>query len=71
LNDQDFIKIPVWFKSDSGAVAYLPNMINMLVCNEKFLAAKPYGPTNSGNDVFEQKVENQLGATKVKFIEDY
>lgn len=53
------------------AVAYTPDMVNLLADETTLVAAKPFGPRNNGVDVFENDAQTKLGEYTIHFIDDW
>ncbi|NXH18853.1 PADI1 deiminase, partial [Bucco capensis] len=75
LAEQDILDIPQLFHGDvnSGAGAYFPDMVNMLVLGKHLGIPKPFGPVVGGQCCLEEKVRallEPLGLT-CTFIDDY
>ncbi|NXI37310.1 PADI1 deiminase, partial [Galbula dea] len=75
LAEQDIIDIPQLFDGsvDSGAEAFFPDMVNMLVLGKHLGIPKPFGPMVGGQCCLEKKVRallEPLGLT-CTFIDDY
>ena len=71
LSDPDFVKIPTIFEDKTKAVAYVPDMVNLLVDGTTLVLAKPFGPRNNGADVFENDATNKLSGYSIHFIDDW
>ncbi|NXX41108.1 PADI4 deiminase, partial [Tricholaema leucomelas] len=75
LAEQDIIDLPQLFrgKVDSGAEAFFPDMVNMLVLGRHLGIPKPFGPVVGGQCCLEEKVRallEPLGLT-CTFIDDF
>ncbi|XP_009070486.1 PREDICTED: protein-arginine deiminase type-1-like, partial [Acanthisitta chloris] len=75
LAEQDILDIPQLFqgKVDSGAEAFFPDMVNMLVLGKQLGIPKPFGPVVGGQCCLEERVRallEPLGLT-CTFIDDY
>ncbi|XP_066493203.1 protein-arginine deiminase type-2 [Tiliqua scincoides] len=62
LEEKDIIDIPALFKIDKGgkAMAYFPNMVNMIVLSRDLGVAKPFGPIIEDECCLEQHVSSLL-----------
>ncbi|ETE59251.1 Protein-arginine deiminase type-2, partial [Ophiophagus hannah] len=74
LKEKDIIDLPALFKIDKGgkAMAYFPNMVNMIVLSRDLGVPKPFGPIIEGECCLEQYVSSllePLGLT-CTFIDD-
>ncbi|XP_050178210.1 protein-arginine deiminase type-1-like [Myiozetetes cayanensis] len=75
LAEPDIVDIPQLFHGDvaSGAEAFFPDMVNMLVLGRHLGIPKPFGPVVGGQCCLEQRVREllePLGLT-CTFIDDY
>ncbi|KAM6434977.1 protein-arginine deiminase type-2-like [Liasis olivaceus] len=74
LREKDITDLPALFKMDKGgkAMAYFPNMVNMIVLSRDLGVPKPFGPIIEGECCLEQHVSSllePLGFT-CSFIDD-
>uniref|UniRef100_A0A8C6Y4E4 Peptidyl arginine deiminase 2 n=1 Tax=Naja naja TaxID=35670 RepID=A0A8C6Y4E4_NAJNA len=62
LKEKDIIDLPALFKMDKGgkAMAYFPNMVNMIVLSRDLGVPKPFGPIIEGECCLEQYVSSLL-----------
>ncbi|XP_058016975.1 protein-arginine deiminase type-2 [Ahaetulla prasina] len=62
LREKDIIDLPALFKMDKGgkAIAYFPNMVNMIVLSRNLGVPKPFGPIIEGECCLEQHVSSLL-----------
>ncbi|XP_032088021.1 protein-arginine deiminase type-2-like [Thamnophis elegans] len=62
LSEKDIIDLPALFKIDKGgkAMAYFPNMVNMIVLSRDLGIPKPFGPIIEGECCLEQNVSSML-----------
>ncbi|XP_048374602.1 protein-arginine deiminase type-3-like [Sphaerodactylus townsendi] len=74
LSERDILDIPQLFTSyDSWAMAFFPNMVNMLVLGKHLGIPKPFGPVIGGQCCLEAEVHSllqPLGLT-CRFIDDF
>ncbi|KAK4809811.1 hypothetical protein QYF61_014279 [Mycteria americana] len=75
LSEQDILDIPQLFQGDvaTGAGAFFPDMVNMLVLGRHLGIPKPFGPLAGGQCCLEERVRallEPLGLT-CTFIDDY
>lgn len=79
LDDEDIIDLPILFKlemeeeGESRAVAYYPDMVNMIVLGKNLGIPKPFGPRVDGHCVLEAEMLSLmegLGLT-CTFIDDF
>ncbi|XP_041876443.1 protein-arginine deiminase type-1-like isoform X2 [Corvus kubaryi] len=75
LAEQDIIDIPQLFQGDvaSGAEAFFPDMVNMLVLGRHLGIPKPFGPAVGGRCCLEQRVRELLEPLGLSctFIDDF
>ncbi|NXK90100.1 PADI2 deiminase, partial [Formicarius rufipectus] len=75
LSELDIVDIPQLFHGDvsSGANAFFPNMVNMLVLGRHLGIPKPFGPMVGGQCCLEQRVRELLEPLGLSctFIDDY
>ncbi|NWV00858.1 PADI1 deiminase, partial [Upupa epops] len=75
LAEQDIIDLPQLFRGDldSGAEAFFPNMVNMLVLGRHLGIPKPFGPKVGGQCCLEERVRALLEPLGLSctFIDDY
>uniref|UniRef100_A0A672R8T2 protein-arginine deiminase n=1 Tax=Sinocyclocheilus grahami TaxID=75366 RepID=A0A672R8T2_SINGR len=78
LDDEDIIDLPILFKvleekTGSRAVAYYPDMVNMIVLGNKLGVPKPFGPKVNGRCALETEVCSLLEPLGLKctFIDDF
>lgn len=75
LAEQDIIDIPQLFQADhqARAVAYFPDMVNMLVLGRHLGIPKPFGPLVDGQCCLEERVRALLQPLGLSctFINDY
>ncbi|XP_043097375.1 protein-arginine deiminase type-2 isoform X2 [Puntigrus tetrazona] len=78
LDDEDIIDLPILFKvleekNCSRAVAYYPDMVNMIVLGDQLGVPKPFGPTVNGRCALETEVCSLLEPLGLKctFIDDF
>uniref|UniRef100_A0A670ZWS0 Peptidyl arginine deiminase 2 n=1 Tax=Pseudonaja textilis TaxID=8673 RepID=A0A670ZWS0_PSETE len=62
LKEKDIVDLPALFKIDKGgkAMAYFPNMVNMIVLSRDLGIPKPFGPIIEGECCLEQYVSSLL-----------
>ncbi|KAG8569877.1 hypothetical protein GDO81_014575 [Engystomops pustulosus] len=73
LTEEDIIDIPALFKlQNDKAVAFFPNMVNMIVLGKKLGIPKPYGPVIKETCCLEDYVIQQLKPLELRctFIDD-
>ncbi|XP_016395881.1 protein-arginine deiminase type-2-like [Sinocyclocheilus rhinocerous] len=77
LDDEDIIDLPILFKvleekTGPRAVAYYPDMVNMIVLGDKLGVPKPFGPKVNGRCALETEVCSLLEPLGLKctFIDD-
>ncbi|OCT73391.1 hypothetical protein XELAEV_18036368mg [Xenopus laevis] len=75
LTEDDIIDIPALFKLETGgrALAFFPNMVNMLVLGKELGIPKPYGPVIKESCCLEDYVVSLLKPLELNctFIEDF
>jgi protein-arginine deiminase len=77
LTDANFVEIPAifyWAPSYEEAWAWIPNLVNLLVCGERLVVAKPFGPREPNQtDVFEEYVEDSVETIGLdaRFVDDW
>ncbi|CAB1450188.1 unnamed protein product [Pleuronectes platessa] len=78
LEDEDIIDLPILFKLDeertvSRAVAYYPDMVNMIVLGKNLGIPKPFGPKVNGRCVLEAEMCSLMGGLGLTctFIDDF
>ncbi|NXF13058.1 PADI3 deiminase, partial [Smithornis capensis] len=75
LAEPDILDIPQLFRGDvsSGAEAFFPDMVNMLVLGRHLGIPKPFGPVVGGQCCLEQRVRELLEPLGLSctFIDDY
>ncbi|XP_005409873.1 PREDICTED: protein-arginine deiminase type-3 isoform X2 [Chinchilla lanigera] len=74
LADQDIIDIPQLFKSEQKkAMAFFPDLVNMLVLGKYLGIPKPFGPVINGRCCLEEKVRSLLEPLGLHctFIDDF
>uniref|UniRef100_A0A8C6R252 Protein-arginine deiminase type-3 n=1 Tax=Nannospalax galili TaxID=1026970 RepID=A0A8C6R252_NANGA len=74
LADHDIIDIPQLFKSERRkAVAFFPDLVNMLVLGKHLGIPKPFGPIINGRCCLEEKVRSLLEPLGLhcSFIDDF
>uniref|UniRef100_A0A671KBA3 protein-arginine deiminase n=1 Tax=Sinocyclocheilus anshuiensis TaxID=1608454 RepID=A0A671KBA3_9TELE len=78
LDDEDIIDLPILFKvleekTGPRAVAYYPDMVNMIVLGDKLGVPKPFGPKVNGRCALETEVCSLLEPLGLKctFIDDF
>ncbi|NXP63332.1 PADI1 deiminase, partial [Chloropsis cyanopogon] len=75
LAEPDILDIPQLFRGDaaSGAEAFFPNMVNMLVLGRHLGIPKPFGPVVGGRCCLEQRVRELLEPLGLSctFIDDF
>ncbi|XP_058258574.1 protein-arginine deiminase type-2 isoform X1 [Hemibagrus wyckioides] len=76
LDDEDIIDLPVLFKVDNKenrALAFYPDMVNMLVLGNNLGIPKPFGPQVNGNCALETEVRSLLEplGLNCNFIDDF
>ncbi|KAM4885831.1 protein-arginine deiminase type-3-like [Sylvia borin] len=75
LAEPDILDIPQLFQGDaaSGAVAFFPDMVNMLVLGRHLGIPKPFGPVVGGRCCLEQRVRELLEPLGLSctFIDDF
>ncbi|XP_027002498.2 protein-arginine deiminase type-2 isoform X1 [Tachysurus fulvidraco] len=76
LDDEDIIDLPVLFKvlnKDNRAVAFYPDMVNMIVLGNNLGIPKPFGPQVDGKCALETKVRSLLEplGLNCNFIDDF
>ncbi|XP_028663762.1 protein-arginine deiminase type-2 [Erpetoichthys calabaricus] len=75
LEEEDIIDLPILFtfQPDGRAVAYYPDMVNMIVLGKNLGIPKPYGPQINGKCVLEEEVRSLLSGLGLNctFIDDF
>ncbi|XP_059415822.1 protein-arginine deiminase type-2-like isoform X2 [Carassius carassius] len=76
LDDEDIIDLPILFKvleEETRAVAYYPDMVNMIVLGDQLGIPKPFGPKVNGRCALETEVCSLLEPLGLKctFIDDF
>ncbi|XP_034440293.1 protein-arginine deiminase type-2 isoform X2 [Hippoglossus hippoglossus] len=77
LEDEDIIDLPILFKLTEGqthrAVAYYPDMVNMIVLGKNLGIPKPFGPKVNGRCVLEAEMCSLMGGLGLTctFIDDF
>ncbi|KAI2663825.1 Protein-arginine deiminase type-2 [Labeo rohita] len=78
LEEEDIIDLPILFKmieekSGTRAVAYYPDMVNMIVLGDQLGIPKPFGPQVNGKCALETEVSSLLEplGLKCNFIDDF
>uniref|UniRef100_F6Z7A6 protein-arginine deiminase n=1 Tax=Monodelphis domestica TaxID=13616 RepID=F6Z7A6_MONDO len=74
LADRDIIDIPQLFKTEKRkAVAFFPDLVNMLVLGKHLGIPKPFGPIINGRCCLEEKVRSLLEplGLECNFIDDF
>uniref|UniRef100_A0A8C2HCM6 Peptidyl arginine deiminase, type II n=1 Tax=Cyprinus carpio TaxID=7962 RepID=A0A8C2HCM6_CYPCA len=78
LDDEDIIDLPILFKvleekTGPRAVAYYPDMVNMIVLGDQLGIPKPFGPKVNGRCALETEVCSLLEPLGLKctFIDDF
>ncbi|KAM6928059.1 protein-arginine deiminase type-2 [Xenentodon cancila] len=81
LDEDDIIDLPILFKLLSEeeeeveyrAVAYYPDMVNMIVLGKNLGIPKPFGPKVNGQCALEAEMRSLMGALGLKctFIDDF
>uniref|UniRef100_A0A3P8U3D0 Protein-arginine deiminase n=1 Tax=Amphiprion percula TaxID=161767 RepID=A0A3P8U3D0_AMPPE len=79
LDDDDIIDLPILFKlveemgSESRAVAYYPDMVNMIVLGKNLGIPKPFGPKVNGRCALEAEMCSLLEGLGLRctFIDDF
>ncbi|XP_074074394.1 protein-arginine deiminase type-3 [Macrotis lagotis] len=74
LADKDIIDIPQLFKTEKRkAVAFFPDLVNMLVLGKHLGIPKPFGPIINGRCCLEEKVRSLLEplGLECNFIDDF
>uniref|UniRef100_A0AAQ5YHQ2 protein-arginine deiminase n=1 Tax=Amphiprion ocellaris TaxID=80972 RepID=A0AAQ5YHQ2_AMPOC len=79
LDDDDIIDMPILFKlveemgSESRAVAYYPDMVNMIVLGKNLGIPKPFGPKVNGRCALEAEMCSLLEGLGLRctFIDDF
>ncbi|KAK3574906.1 hypothetical protein QTP86_018367 [Hemibagrus guttatus] len=76
LDDEDIIDLPVLFKvipQDNRAVAFYPDVVNMIVLGNNLGIPKPFGPQVDGNCALETEVRSLLEplGLNCNFIDDF
>ncbi|XP_059426545.1 protein-arginine deiminase type-2-like isoform X1 [Carassius carassius] len=78
LDDEDIIDLPILFKAleektGPRAVAYYPDMVNMIVLGDQLGIPKPFGPKVNGRCALETEVCSLLEPLGLKctFIDDF
>ncbi|XP_031760628.1 protein-arginine deiminase type-2 isoform X1 [Xenopus tropicalis] len=75
LSEDDIIDIPALFKLESGgrALAFFPNMVNMLVLGKELGIPKPYGPVIKESCCLEDHMVSLMKPFELNctFIEDF
>uniref|UniRef100_A0A8C1DW82 Peptidyl arginine deiminase, type II n=1 Tax=Cyprinus carpio carpio TaxID=630221 RepID=A0A8C1DW82_CYPCA len=78
LDDEDIIDLPILFqvleeKKGARAVAYYPDMVNMIVLGDQLGIPKPFGPKVNGRCALETEVRSLLEPLGLKctFIDDF
>jgi len=76
IAESDIVDVPslFWKYGGSGAgIAYMPNMVNSLICGDRVIAADPFGPVDGGTDKFKEPFEQAMNAIglAVDFVDDW
>ncbi|XP_037534623.1 protein-arginine deiminase type-2 [Nematolebias whitei] len=77
LDDDDVIDLPILFKMNKddgyGAVAYYPDMVNMIVLGKNLGIPKPFGPRVNGCCALEAEMRSLMEGLGLKctFIDDF
>ncbi|XP_072308324.1 protein-arginine deiminase type-2 isoform X2 [Eucyclogobius newberryi] len=78
LDDEDIIDLPILFKlvetkGHYRALAYYPDMVNMIVLGKNLGIPKPFGPKVNGSCVLEQEMVSLMGnlGLTCTFINDF
>ncbi|XP_030632541.1 protein-arginine deiminase type-2 [Chanos chanos] len=75
LDDDDIIDLPILFKieEDNRAVAYYPDMVNMIVLGKNLGIPKPFGPRVNGHCALEMEMCSLMEALDLNctFIDDF
>ncbi|MBN3317180.1 PADI2 deiminase, partial [Atractosteus spatula] len=75
LGDEDIIDLPILFKLEKNkrAIAYYPDMVNMIVLGKNVGIPKPYGPKVGGRCALEAEVCSLLKGLGLNctFIDDF
>uniref|UniRef100_A0A6Q2XYE8 protein-arginine deiminase n=1 Tax=Esox lucius TaxID=8010 RepID=A0A6Q2XYE8_ESOLU len=75
LDDDDIIDLPILFHviEDNRAVAYYPDMVNMIVLGKNLGIPKPFGPKVDGRCVLETEMTNLMKGLGVRctYIDDF
>ncbi|KAI3369810.1 hypothetical protein L3Q82_024638 [Scortum barcoo] len=79
LDDDDIIDLPILFKleledeNQYRALAYYPDMVNMIVLGKNLGVPKPFGPKVNGRCVLEAEMCSLMGALGLSctFIDDF
>ncbi|XP_074162223.1 protein-arginine deiminase type-3 [Sminthopsis crassicaudata] len=74
LTDRDIIDIPQLFKTERRkAIAFFPDLVNMLVLGRHLGIPKPFGPIINGRCCLEEKVRSLLEplGLQCNFIDDF
>ncbi|XP_067360653.1 protein-arginine deiminase type-2 isoform X2 [Channa argus] len=78
LDDEDIIDLPILFKlkedeTESRAVAYYPDMVNMIVLGKNLGIPKPFGPRVNGRCVLEAEMCSLMEGLGLSctFIDDF
>ncbi|XP_062852683.1 protein-arginine deiminase type-2 [Trichomycterus rosablanca] len=76
LDEEDIIDLPVLFKvipEEARAVAFYPDMVNMIVLGKNLGIPKPFGPEVNGSCVLEAEVRSLLEPLGLNctFIDDF
>uniref|UniRef100_A0A669E7M6 Peptidyl arginine deiminase, type II n=1 Tax=Oreochromis niloticus TaxID=8128 RepID=A0A669E7M6_ORENI len=78
LDDEDIIDLPILFKlvedeNEYRAVAYYPDMVNMIVLGKNLGIPKPFGPKVNGRCALEAEMCSLMEGLGLKctFIDDY
>uniref|UniRef100_A0A667WMH3 protein-arginine deiminase n=1 Tax=Myripristis murdjan TaxID=586833 RepID=A0A667WMH3_9TELE len=75
LDDEDIIDLPILFKllEENRAVAYYPDMVNMIVLGKNLGIPKPFGPKVNGRCALEAEMCSLMEALGLSctFIDDF
>ncbi|XP_034021719.1 protein-arginine deiminase type-2 isoform X2 [Thalassophryne amazonica] len=74
LEDEDIIDLPILFKlENTRALAYYPDMVNMIVLGKHLGIPKPFGPRVNGRCALESEVSFLMGKLGLSctFIDDF
>ncbi|XP_034021717.1 protein-arginine deiminase type-2-like [Thalassophryne amazonica] len=75
LEEEDIVDLPILFRLEDKvrAVAYYPDMVNMIVLGQNLGVPKPFGPKVNGQCALEAEVSSLMGKLGLSctFIDDF